>query len=160
MASPKPVAQRQQRALTLRMSGLSWEQVAGEMRRPRQDGQPAEPDTYSARKAAADGKAALKAVQLLVGGTDAKDLARNLELARLDTLHMTFETIMRQAVQASDRWLALRAGDRLMRVSLHRDSLLGLSADAEAPPSPEADQTDELRERREQRLRALGGGSE
>ena len=114
-----------------------------------------EPASYTAKRAAADGHAALSAAQALISGSDGRDLARTLELARMDQAWVTVRTIIESNEDNPE--LLLKATQQLVRLSKRRDEMMGLSSSAEAPPNPEADDTDELRERREKRLREAAG---
>lgn len=109
------VADRRARVLALRAAGATFQQIADQ-----------EPALKSAPAAAMDVKRALEA-----RGTDlAKfaDLHTVLELERLDGLERAAQMIMRAAVNGPipDPKLALRAIDRLQRISVSRRRLLGL----------------------------------
>lgn len=141
---------RHAEALRRRILGESPQEIAVAMR-----GRSGVAPNYSARAVAADVLAALREAQALLSGDDlreSKDLLRVLELERLDSVQRHATRILDDAVATGDRLDQLRALDRILRASARRDALMGLGAEAEVPPNPEADEVDELRARREERL--------
>lgn len=144
-------------ALERRVYGDSYEQIAAWLRE-HVSGVGA---AYTAQKAADDVEAALRVAQTLLAGsdaTDSKDLARLLELARLDGYQREAQSILDDSQATGERLDALRAIDRLLRIGARRDALLALSSEAAVPPSPEADDVDELRQRREEKMQARAAG--
>lgn len=146
---------RRTEALRRRILGDSPQEIAVSMR-----GRDGVAPNYSARQVAADVLAALREAQSLLSGDDlqeSKDLLRVLELERLDSVQRHASRILDESVGTGDRLDQLRAIDRILRVSARRDALMGLAAEAEVPPNPEADEVDELKQRREDKmLRAAG----
>lgn len=134
-------------ALARRVDGLSYPSIANELRGG------LGPADYSAEMAAEDVAVSLREVQGWITSDDSKDLARVLELERLDQWERRAQEILDDSRGEEARLDALRAIDRLLRINRRRDSLLALSVEAEVPPSPEADQVDELQARREDRMR-------
>lgn len=141
---------RQAEALRRKVGGDSFDQIAAGMR-----GRFGAPPNYHARLAASDVQAALTLAQSLLSPKDdknAKELLRVLELQKLDALEHDAASIQAAAMAEGERLDAMRAIDRRLRISARRDALMGLAAEAEMPPNPEADQVDELQLRREDKL--------
>lgn len=140
-------------ALERRVCGESYEQAAAWMRK----NVPGIGAAYTTQRCADDVEAALRAVQALLAGsdaTDSKDLARLLEVERLDRYLASAQQLLNDSIADGERLDALRAIDRLLRIGARRDSLLALSTEAAVPPSPEADEVDELRRKREEKMQA------
>jgi len=141
------VAERRARVLAMRAAGATFQQIADQ-----------EPDLSSAAAACMDVKRALAA-----RGADLAKLADHaitLELERLDGLERAAQMIMRQAVNGPlpDPKLALRAIDRLQRISVSRRRLLGLDQAQRSGDGEErqAGFIDEIAARRDRRRRAQG----
>lgn len=148
---------RRTEALRRRILGESPQAIAVAMR-----GRNGVAPNYSARLVAADVLAALREAQALLSGDDlreSKDLLRVLELERLDSMQRHATRILDESVVTGDRLDQLRAIDRTLRISARRDALMGLAAEAEVPPSPEADEVDELKQRREERMLKAAGSA-
>lgn len=156
MARPDAVT-RCRLALERRVYGDSYEQAAAWMRE-HVSGIGA---AYTAQRCADDVEAGLRVAQTLLAGsdsTDSKDLARLLELTRLDGYQREAQRLLDDSIAEGERLDALRSIDRLLRIGARRDALLALSSEAAVPPSPEADDVDELRAKREQRMQERAAG--
>jgi hypothetical protein len=159
------VADRRARVLRMRTAGMTWDAIAAEVGKAQRQaaaaaGLPAPRTRYSGKHAVVDAKRALAEAQGRLA--ELADLHLVMEMERLDGLQRTTETLMRQSIQAGDRWQALRAVDRLVQIGRRRDSLLGLSRDTAAAQdaaadeggSPARDAVDELARKRARRASA------
>lgn len=147
------VSARQDEALRRRLRNEPWPQLVAAMR-----GKCAA-NNYTVKQAARDVTEALREAQArLSGEDDAKDLLRVLELERLDAWSAHAEEILADSRRTGDRLDALRALDRLLRISARRDILMALSETAEVPPNPESDEVDELQAKREEKMLQRASG--
>ena len=108
--SRKVTAERRVRCLRLRAAGVSFEQIAAEL-------------GYASRHAASVD--ARRALAEQAAETAPGDLS-GLEAERIDALERAAQRIMREALDTRDRFTALAAMDRLLRISAARRALLGL----------------------------------
>jgi hypothetical protein len=149
------VAARRARVLELRAAGMTFAQIADELR---PDGM-----SYTPAHAVQDAHRALADVK--TGRDRLAGLDQTLELVRLDELTRAATIVMRAALRTGadtyDPARALRAVDRLVDISDARRKLLGLDAkrgpvkNAGKPRGP--DSVDEVgRKRRERRSRRYG----
>lgn len=139
MATKEEVALRRQRALQLRASGFKVPAIARQLK-------------CSTTTVKHDLNVALAAA-----GQDRADLGNgvatvNLEIEHLDGLTQALETVFRQAVAEGNHDAAMKASDRLLRISKRRSSLLGHERSDAKPGSAEASRLsgvkDELSARR------------
>jgi len=134
----REVAERRERVLSKRASGLTYAQIAD-----------SEPTLSTASAAVQDAKRALvaRARERTVEGDPVA-----LELERLEALERAAQTIMRQALTGgANPQLALKAIDRLTSISQKRSALLGLTGRGFAGQQQGASRTSELDEVAQQR---------
>jgi len=139
----REVAARRERVLSMRASGLTYQQIAD-----------SEPTLSTASAAVQDAARALKAhaKQRVIEGD-----ALTLELDRLETLERAAQTVMRTAATGgANPALVLKAIDRLTRISQRRSTLLGLSGLTPNPQSGAVSGIDELAQQRRRRRAAQG----
>lgn len=147
---------RRQRVLTLSAAGLTPAQIA----RQEADENKAEPRTPA--EVAADLRAALSDRKAI--DDDHRSLAVTLELERLDAIQRIMEAVLRSSQggrcgacgRGGDPELALKSSGTLIRLADRRASLLGLDFKYGAPEAPKAGPMDELRARRDAKLKELG----
>ena len=137
----REVAARRERVLAKRAAGMTYQQIADD-----------EPALKNAACAVVDAERALKA--------RGRERIREgdpltLELERLDALERSAQTIMRNAVRDNPA-LALKAIDRLTRISQRRTALLGLHDTADRGQRRSASGLDEVAAQRSKRRRAQG----
>lgn len=137
-------AKRREDAFRLRISGLTYEAIAKQLRT-------SDWPAYSAGRAHDDVKQALAERQQLLDSESAHFVA--IEAERLDNAERTLNTtiLMASAAQPRDDATILAATDRLLRVMERRARLLGLDSDPANKPHAE-DELDKRRAMREQRV--------
>ncbi len=155
---PKPtdddIARRKARTLSLRAAGLSPTQIA------RQEAEENGTPQRSIAQINADISEAI-AERKLTGG---RALQIALEEERLDAIQRIMETVLRGSQggrcgvcgRGGDPALAIKASSALLRVGERRASLVGLDAKFGTEPDKAPDKLDELRAKRDQRLKELG----
>ena len=146
------VAARRARVLRARAAGLTYQAIAD-----------SEPTLSTAAAAVQDAQRALDGRRSELARL--ADLHLVLEAERLDGLTRQTEAVMARAGQAGDQAMALRAVDRLLRISAQRSRLLGFSDDhipkgGDGPgPAQESDLERARRRRRDRRASYRGAAS-
>ena len=149
MSGQSEAARRRIRLLTLKARGLTYEQIAE---------REAEETGRTPRSAHA---VALEVAQLLGKKKEINDEQRallvTLELERLDSLQSQTEALLRQARADGEKALALRAIDRLLRIAERRSALIGLDVKYGQDQPEKASPIDEIKKRRDRKMKELGG---
>jgi low affinity Fe/Cu permease len=158
---PRPteddIARRRARVLSLRAAGLSPAQIA------RQEAEETSSPPRSVTDITADIQAALN--ERKNSGDGARSLQIGIEVERLDAIQRIMETVLRGSTggrcgacgRGGDPSLAIKASQTLLRVGERRANLVGLDAKYGVEPEKAPDKLDELRARRDQKLKALDG---
>ena len=144
----REVAKRRENVLAMRGAGASWQAIAEAT------------GHKSAGAAAQDAARGLRAIQAELA--EHADLHVVLEVQRLDHLERVTQNLLRAAAnpdaRTHDPLMALRAVDRLVRISQHRALLLhmaegsiGTGADDAPVGDDEGDSVDQLAARRARR---------
>ena len=139
------VAARRARVLQMRAAGMTFSQIA-------------EAEQLATPAAAVmDVKRALTARREQLAAL--VDVHLTLELERMDSAERAAQTVLRAAATANppDHETALKAVDRLVRISARRAGLLGLDVRADAvKPEPEPHHDDLADQRAKRRAAAAG----
>jgi hypothetical protein len=138
----RKAAERREHALRLRISGLTYEAIARQLRSndfPR----------YDSAAAFRDVKQALAERQVALDGEADRFIV--IEAARLDNWTRLLETRLVLAQQSNDEHVIGMSVDRLLRISQRRGKLLGLDQDVTNKPAAE-DELDKRRQMREKRV--------
>lgn len=161
MAPRKPrltkddIVRRQARLLSLRAAGLSLAQIA------RQEAEETGAPPRTAEAVAEDIQAALEERKAADG---ARGFQIALEVERLDAIQRIMETVLRGSQggrcgacgRGGDPGLAIKASQTLLRIGERRANLVGLDAKYGTEPEKAPDKLDELRARRDAKMRDLG----
>jgi len=146
----RKVSDRRAKVLRLRVSGLSWSEIAGVT------------GHKTAAAAAQDAARALRERKSLLA--EERDLLIALEQERLDAAEKAANTVLVNAKAAGEGELVLKAVDRIVRIAQRRSALSGFDAPKRQADQPtrEADNPldgirDELADFR-QRKRGIPGG--
>lgn len=148
MASHEEVRRRRARALTLSAAGMAPADIA------EQEARETGKAPRSAKAVAADIARALRDREEI--GENERELLIALELERLDSLQRATEALLRVARNDREQSLALRAVDRLLRIGERRSALLGLDAKFGMEAPKQVTEIDEIRKRRDAKMRELG----
>jgi hypothetical protein len=138
IAARRKAAERRERALRLRTSGVPYAGIAERL-------------SYAdAAEAADDVNRALDERAQLIEHERESGAALRLELERLDEIHRQLEVTMRTATSNGDTRLVLAATDLMLKVGAQRARLLGIDLGDDPEPYGEPDELLRRRQRKQE----------